>query len=130
MNAIMILKHRPLLWPDVRLGYYIFPATCLLSMTIPLVLSQLGKMGIPAAFNGLAVVLLFAAIVGNIYALPAHADLLRAGHLKEYYENSPKLLAALKHIKDADYQPPQELVQAANYRATFEYFKNRQGLSN
>jgi len=121
MIAIMVYKHSALLWPDVRRAYYWLPITSILCMTIAVILSLLSKIRFISQW--LLFVFMVIAITGNIYAIPQHRAILLQGHLKSCYENAPRLLAALRNIKDNHYQPLPDVEQ----NPVYQYFRKSLG---
>jgi hypothetical protein len=117
MNAFMVLRHPPLMWPDVSRVYYWIPTTVMLVMTLALLTSVLHKLSIPKWLIPLAMCF---AIMGNSLALPEHKTILIQGHLQPYYQSSPDLLNSLENypsmdgIKDA----------AVKDNPVFQFFKS------
>jgi hypothetical protein len=123
MIAIMVLKHPPILAPDIRRIYYLLPITPILCMTIALILSQLSKIWFISKW--LLSVLMFIAIAGNIYAIPQHKAILINGGAASLYENAPRLLVALRNIKDSHYQP----LPGIEKDPVYQYFRKSSGSS-
>jgi hypothetical protein len=123
MIVIMAIKHPQLLWPDLRRIYYWSPITSVVCMTIAFILSQLSKMRYSVKW--LLFVIMIIAIGGNIYAIPQHRAVITESHLKPFYENAPRLLAALRNIKDSHYQPLPDVEQ----NPVYQYFRKSLGSS-
>ena len=117
MIAIMVSKHPLVLLPDIRREYYWLPITSLLCITIALIVYQLNKIRFISQW--LLFVFMVIAIAGNIYAVPQHRAILLQGHLKSDYEFTPRLLAALRNIKDKHYQPSPDVKQ----NPVYQYFR-------
>lgn len=96
MNALMVLRHEPLIWPDVRTHYYWIPTTVIVMLGCTLaahVLQQ--RFGWPPWLMRL---ILAACVVSNISALPEHDRIARTGHLQGYIGAAPHLLKALEEL--------------------------------
>lgn len=95
MNALMVLRHPQLMWPDVSRVYYWLPTNVILAMTLAMLIRIFHDSGIPM---WLLLMAMGFAILGNIVALPRHKTMLMQGHLQWYYQSSPALLNALKNL--------------------------------
>ena len=96
MNAVMVLRHEPLIWPDVRTHYYWIPTTTLVLLGCTLAAYVLQRQfGTPV---WLMRVVLAACVVSNISALPEHDRIARSGHLQGYIGAAPHLLRALEEL--------------------------------
>ncbi len=96
MNALMVLRHEPLTWPDVRTHYYWIPTTTIILLGCTLAVWVLqGKFGWPAWILRLV---LAACVISNITALPEHDRIARTGHLQGYIGAAPHLLNALEEL--------------------------------
>jgi hypothetical protein len=93
MNAIMILRHSALLWDDLRRIYYSIPAT-----TVMLI----GIGAIAASAKGWwrysVRLVLCVAVIGNVFALPMHQNIVANGYMKDAVAHGPKLLKALTSL--------------------------------
>jgi hypothetical protein len=114
LNSLMILRHPPLVWNDVRRVYYWIPEIAMLFMAFALGLSAL--LNQTNIRSNLIMVLLFLAVIGNVYALPSHKSYLLNGHLKAYYESAPALLEGLKNITNEQYHPTPETLANPIYQ--------------
>lgn len=114
LNTIMVLKHPPLLWLDVRRVYYWIPQTVILFMTLALYLSTLHIQTLLQ--KQLVAVLLVSALLGNVTALPQHKSYLLNGHLEKYYEFTPSLLDALANLENHQYQASVGVLQNPIYQ--------------
>jgi hypothetical protein len=99
MFALMVLRHEPLMWPDVSRVYYWMPAVVMLVMSISLLLRAFYSVRIP---NWVLLLVMALAIAGNIVALPGHKAILEQGALMDYYGSSADLLNALKNKNSTD----------------------------
>lgn len=95
MNSGMAAMHPPLMWPDSGLVYYWLPTDVLLVMTLLILTSVFNSSHFPQWLLTLA---MYAAIIGNIIALPGHRTTILQGDMKSYYQSSPALLSAIKNI--------------------------------
>jgi hypothetical protein len=114
LNALMVLRHPPLVWEDVRRVYYWIPEATILLMTIILGLSFTINRIKP--INDIITALLLLAVIGNLYALPMHKSHLLNGHLKEYYISAPDLLNGLRNVKNHQYLPTPETIKNPIYQ--------------
>jgi hypothetical protein len=96
MNALMVLRHEPLIWPDVRTHYYWIPTTTLVLLGCTLAVWVLqNKFGWPAWVLRIG---LAACVISNISALPEHDRIARGGHLQGYIGAAPILLKAIGEL--------------------------------
>lgn len=95
MNSGMIAMHPPLMWPGSGLVYYWLPTDILFLMTLLVLVSAFINSHFPKWILTLAI---FAAIIGNIFALPKDKTIMLQGDLSKYYQSSPALLSAIKNI--------------------------------
>ena len=96
MNALMVLRHEPLIWPDVRTHYYWIPTTTLVLIGCTLAAWVLqNRFGWPPWVLRLG---LGACVVSNISALPEHDRIARGGHLQGYIAAAPILLKAIEEL--------------------------------
>jgi hypothetical protein len=114
LDTLMVLRHPALLWPDVRRVYYWLPQAVIIYMTLALCISSLkDPKGI---YAHIVLILLLLAVTGNIIAIPQHHTYLTQGHLKEYFEFTPKLLDALSNTKNAHYHVTLDVLQNPIYQ--------------
>jgi hypothetical protein len=116
MNALMILRHPPILWTDVRRMYYWVPATVMILLAIAVILG--GAQGWRRVTLRLA---LCVALIGNILALPVHQQILAHGHLRQNIAQGPELLRQLGSLVD----PTGAVDTAANADPLYQYFATR-----
>jgi hypothetical protein len=96
MNALMVLRHEPLIWPDVRTHYYWIPTTTLVLLGCTLAVYVLQRnFGWPIWLMRVG---LTACVISNISALPEHDRIARGGHLQGYIGAAPHLLRALEEL--------------------------------
>jgi len=115
LNVLMVLRHPPLYWPDVRRVYYWLPAAGMLLMLISMAVATLAQSKLlPRILVQLVLIL---AVIGNVAAWDEHIFILRNGHLKPSYENTPTLIESLRFMQqDPLYQPPPKVAQDTVYR--------------
>lgn len=111
LNALMVLRHTSIFDPDVRRVYYWIPEVTILYMTIALCLSRVSN----SKYNKTIQLILILAVVGNIFALSHHNDIVIHGHLKSSVEYSPILLDSLRNINNDQYQVTPEVSQDLIY---------------
>lgn len=103
MNALMVLRHEPLVWPDVRTFYYWIPTTVLILLGVTFAIHvTLQRFTFPV---WLPRVVLLAFLISNITALPEHNRITRSGHMQGYIAAAPHLLKALKDLANTPKAP-------------------------
>lgn len=113
MYALMILRHPPLLWPDLQVVYYWIPGT-----TLVVIGMAVASAGWVAAHNGrrTALVLALLVLVGcNLAAIPGHRRVFEQGHLHESLRHTRAMLDILRHHQSDDVVP-RELDDIAAFR--------------
>ena len=96
MNALMVLRHEPLMWPDVRTFYYWIPTTVLVLLGVTFALyATVRQFAIPTWIPRVA---LLAFLISNVTALPEHNRITRSGHMQGYIAAAPHLLKAMKDL--------------------------------
>ena len=113
MNALMTLRHRAVLWEDVRRGAYFLPATLLLVTLAGIALAGLFRRPAPLALR----VALAAALIGNIAALPSHRAILDAGDGSAGPGTARKAISAALRQALATGRPTPEVADDPIYRA-------------
>lgn len=114
MYALMILRHPPLLWDDIRRVYYWIPTSALVVLGVG-VGASVWTVRQPGAKPILAA-LLTALVVGNVLALPGHRGVLSAGSLHESILTSREMRHALVHGRDAAYLDSDAFERLAAFR--------------
>jgi tetratricopeptide (TPR) repeat protein len=96
MNALMILRHPPLILnPGIILTYYWLPVNVMLAMTLAILTDIFLKSRIP---KWLALMVVCFAIIGNIVALPKDKAIIGQEDLQLYEQPCSALLNALKNL--------------------------------
>lgn len=96
MNALMVLRHEPLTWPDQKASYYWIPTTVLVLICVTLAATaaqrqlNLRRWLLPS--------ILAALVFSNITALPEHQRLIQTGHLQGYIALGPHIRKGLKDL--------------------------------
>jgi len=98
LAPLMVIKHPPVTWPDVRRMYYWVPTSTLFLFMATVALRGALGLGLPR----LAVRVV---LVSNLASLPTHRHYLETDHLSAEMAYSPSLLEALKHTADSAYDP-------------------------
>ena len=113
MNALMILRHPPILWPDMLRAYYWTPASALTVLTLAISWggAAAGQPGRRIALAGVLLVL----IAGNLASLPEHRRVFAGGHLQGWIADSAVMREALMRRGDPDYVEPRELSRIPAY---------------
>lgn len=118
LNILMVCRHTPLIWPDVRRFYYWLPTSSLWFMLAAILLKQIQQHGFVP--HHLLTAALFILVMGNITALPAHRAVIRAGHLKKDMALGPQMLSALRPSSAVPQSIPPEVANDV----VFRLFKN------
>lgn len=99
LNVGMVLKHPPVVWPDVRTVYYWLPAATCFAFLVPWIVARLSLLlptAAPARRTTWTIVTLAGFVAINLVTLPAHYETLKAGHLKGDFAFTKKYLPALR----------------------------------
>ena len=119
MYMLMILRHPPLLWPDLRTVYYWIPTAALVILGVLVVV---GDWVGPHPGRKIALSVLLLALVGaNIAALPGHRRVFTGGHLQDSIRLSWGMRDALLHCGDPGYAVPDEIENNAVFRTLREF---------
>jgi len=102
MNTLMVLRHPPLMWPDVSRVYYWLPTNVMLALTLAILLKLLSNARVS---KWLILSTLLVAFAGNIAALPGHKATFLAGHMQKYFQSSPVVLDALASLDHPSNDP-------------------------
>ena len=123
MYAMMVLRHPPILWPDIRLVYYWLPTQVLAVIAVAFGLRTWasGRAGRQAT----AAAVLLALVLGNVTALPKHRRVFESGHLGNLFGPELEMRDALQHRDDPDYFVPSYLENNPAYRTLLEYAPRR-----
>ncbi len=108
----LVMRHPPILWPDVRVAYYIMPAAATLLFGIFMFLARPGLQNKILDPNLYPVIILFLLIllVGNLVGVIGVRYVLENGSLKDYYKYTPRLLDALRHLDSPNYIPDRSII--------------------
>ncbi len=93
MNSIMLARHSPLLWPDVRREFYWLPATFILLFLLTVLIEKI-KEKYPA-YKPFIQILLALLIIGNISMLKDNRSIIEEGHLESYFGDTHEILPIL-----------------------------------
>jgi hypothetical protein len=99
--VLMVLRHRALVWPELRRVYYLLPVGSMFAMTFLLALASLQARRIFPAWC--LALLLGGALLGNVLALPHHDAIERAGNTRQDYQDAPAILDALRNLRNPRY---------------------------
>ncbi|MCW5549777.1 MAG: hypothetical protein KIT44_12505, partial [Opitutaceae bacterium] len=113
MYTLMILRHPPLLWPDIRVVYYWIPTSVLVVLGLAwsaraMQTRPLGRQLVPI---GLGLLLL-----GNVASLPRHKNVLVNGVLRESIETSRGMRQLLMEPIPPDQAAPDGLDRINAFR--------------
>lgn len=96
MNALMVLRHEPLTWPDQKASYYWIPTSVLVLIAVTLAAAAVQKRFSPRPWVLRGV--LAALVLSNITALPDHNKLIQMGHLQGFIALGPHMRKALREV--------------------------------
>jgi hypothetical protein len=118
MDILMISRHPPLLWADLRRVYYWIPTGAVIVLGVASVLSRCvdqtwKKMAVAAILLGL--------VFQNVAALPEHQKTLAAGHLGYCMAIGPNVRDALMHRDSAGYIVSPDVKKIPAYHVLLEY---------
>lgn len=98
LNVIMISRHPFILWPEVRISYYVIPIMVLILLFTIYVTNKI-ILNYPKSEKLLAVFLLIIFIL-NVFALPKYYKLMRFTNESDAYRQwSPLLISCIKFDK-------------------------------
>lgn len=117
MILLMAVRHGAILWEDVRRVYYFLPVMAIFAITLLMIFAWLPAFQKWPGWVRPAIV--FAALLGNAIALPGHKAVLDSGSGRTAHEFAPKILAALRHVRDSNYSVPPDV--ATN--RVFQFFR-------
>jgi hypothetical protein len=104
MDALMVMKHSPVLDSDMRRIYYWNPQTLVVLLMLPAVLCCTGVPQVlrhgSRLVRGFAAALLCVMLIGNICALPDHLSCAYGSYLHESRTSSRQTLAAIRDLRD------------------------------
>lgn len=122
LNILMVCRHTPLIWPDVRRVYYWLPTSALWFMLAVVLVHQLQQANlVPRRVLAAA---LFILVIGNINALPYHRTIIREGHLKKDFLLSSKILTALRP------NAPKDVPEDVEKDIIYQLLKNEKNVYN
>ena len=116
MYILMILKHPPILWPDIQRVYYWLPTGALALVGFAHILANC--VGTGSNRNRLiATALLLFGVLGNILSLPHHRHIFETGCLQETIRDSFKIRDALINGERPGYYIPRVVQNDPAYHA-------------
>ena len=117
MFALMVARHPPITWPDIRRVYYWLPTTALLFVTLPVLLQPVLAQWQNHHFRFfLVTVILLSFLAGNIYALSEADMTLRQGHMKNMFVMTTQILEGLQNRRNPSYHPPEAVADDPIYQ--------------
>ena len=119
MFILMVVRHPPILWPDIRLIYYWIPTGALIALGTAYIMAEWTDGYAPRKIAFSALLLLM--IIGNISALPKHRQLVENGHLHDYIIITQAIRDGLMHPQDLAYVPLLDVKSAEIYRTLLNY---------
>ncbi len=96
MYDVMIFRHPPILWEDLRREVYILPSTLLVLFGMSFSIIRL--LIISPKLKKIIVCFLTVIAVFNIASLPYHLDILRKGHMNYRFINTSKAISCIKQF--------------------------------
>lgn len=114
----LVMRHLPILWPDVRIVYYIMPAaaTLLFGIFTFLARPRLQNKILDPSLYPVIILFLLILLVGNVVGVVGVKNVLENGHLKDFYKYAPKLLDALRILDSPNYIPDESLITDPIYK--------------
>lgn len=117
--ALLVTRHAPILWPDVRPTYYIMPAQVVLLFVVATFLAR-ARIKWMLKFPGtryFTILFLTCFLLGNIIGSIQIKDLLfSGGDRTELFPHDPGLLDALAHLDSRDFQPDDNIATDPIYQ--------------
>jgi hypothetical protein len=115
--TLLVTRHAPILWPDVRPTYYIMPAQAVLLFMTAVFLARARikwQLRFPAAYY-VSVFLLTIFLVGNGMGSIQIKSLLYNGDNMKLFPHDAGLLNALGRINTPDFQPNDKIAEDPIY---------------
>jgi hypothetical protein len=109
MIVLMALRLHAVVEPVGERVYYYLPVMVAFGMTLLVIVARISSQ--PAVM-----VLLAAALVGNIVALPRHNAIIRGNEMTGFYEPAAPLLDALRNLRAAPHPVSAEMANDRIYR--------------
>lgn len=113
MYGLLLLRHPPLLWPDIRVVYYWIPTSVL--VVLGLAWAARAVRSAPSS-RTMVPVILGVIVAGNVMNLPRHKQVLASGHLRESIETSRAMREALMEPLLPDQAAPENLDRINAFR--------------
>jgi hypothetical protein len=117
--TLLVTRHAPILWPDVRPTYYIMPAQAVLLFAFATLLARARIKWILKfrAMHYFSIVLLAFFLVGNIIGSIHIKNLLfHSGENMEAYPHDPALINSLAHINAPGFEPDDNISKDPIYQ--------------
>lgn len=99
LNVGLVLKHPPVVWPDVRTAYYWLPEATCLAFLVPWVVARVHQLlptTTPSRRSFWTALVLVGCVASNVVKLPDHFAMLKSGHLAKEFASTKKFIAALR----------------------------------
>lgn len=115
--TLLVTRHAPILWPDVRPTYYIMPAQAVLLFTTATLLARpriKWQLRLPAA-HYVTVFLLFIFLVGNSMGSIRIKSLLYNGDNMKLFPHDAGLIDALGHLDTPEFEPNDKIAEDPIY---------------
>jgi hypothetical protein len=116
--TLLVTRHAPILWPDVRPAYYIMPAQAVLLFAVVTLLAR-ARIKWILKFRGMhtfTIVLLTFFLLGNIIGSIHIKDLLFSGENMKAFPRDAALLNSLAHINSPGFEPNDNVATDPIYR--------------
>lgn len=120
MYVLMILRHPPILWPDIQRVYYWLPTGALVLVGLAHILANF--IGYDSNRKQVTVTLiLFVAVLANLYTLPQHQQIFATGCLQETINEGKEIRDALIYGDRPGYIIPSIVQNDPAYHALKRY---------
>lgn len=120
MFALMILRHPPIIWPDIKRVYYWLPTGAVALLALAFALS--GRFtSAPGRGRNMAAAALLLGVLANLSALPDHRRVFISGHLHDSIVHSTEVREALLLQNFPGYVAPDPVLNDPTYQTLRSY---------
>jgi hypothetical protein len=114
----LVMRHKGILMPDVRIVYYVMPAaaTLLFGIFTFLVRPGLYKKILNPNLYPVIILFLLILLVGNVVGVIGDRSVLENGHIGDYYRFAPRLLYELRLLDSPNHIPNESIINDPIYQ--------------